>query len=50
MPSIHLPFFEGRQGYSAFRGIVRFFEEPLLEQLYWYTHENINALSAQKMF
>ena len=49
MPSIHLPFFEGRQGYSAFRGIVRFFEEPLLEQLYWYTHENINALSAWKV-
>ena len=35
---------------GGFRGIVRFFEEPLLEQLYWYTHENINALSIRKLF
>jgi len=27
-----------------------FFEESMLEQLHWYTHENINTLSVRKMF
>ena len=31
-------------------GIVRFFEESMLVQLYRYTHENINALSVRKVF
>ena len=39
----------GKSG-GAFRGIVRFFEESMLEQLHRYTHENINALSVRKVF
>ena len=37
------------KGDSAFRRIVRFFERSMLVQLYRYTHENINALSIQKV-
>ena len=35
---------------GAFRGIVRFFEESMSEQLYRCTHETINALSVLKLF
>ena len=45
----HLTFDKGGK-FSARQGIVRFFEGKMSVQLYRYTHENINALSVQKMF
>ena len=35
---------------GAFRGIVRFLKESMLEQLHRYTHEIINNLSIWKLF